>query len=499
MKLKELSAKKLNKISKRKPLICFGAGELMLKLFASLEDMGIETRVGYIVDNDIKKWGTFITLVNTKVQIVGPNELLNLNISEYSIVITSMRYKEIFAQLQNLFGDMKITCYLLPQYRYGIAKIFIRITQSLPLKRHIVLQGQGDTCENAIALGKYIRKHNYFDKYKLIWLCDNVDIFKETENEKYISRNANWEKRSYRETWNYYYYMNCSKYLIYENIMIAKNRSEQIAVYLNHGAPPLKSTVGKIVLAKDVNYSLCPSENVANIVSTQFGINKERLLYCGSPRTDIFYTDEKHQILFDKLQMKEFSKVILWAPTFRQLSRMDRVDSSAVYPYGVPIISTSDDYERLKKCLEQYNILLVIKPHLYQDMSKMNIDGCDNIKIVMQNDLDEIDANVYDLLKLSDSLITDYSTIAFEYMMIDRPICYTIDDMDKYHIGFSVDNPLDYMPGPKVVDMDGFIKYFDDISLDVDEFGDERRKLERFIHSDNGNHCEKLMKALKLI
>lgn len=499
MKIKEVSANKLNKLSKRKPLICFGAGEMMLKLFVSLQDMGIDTRVKCIVDNDSKKWGSFIMIGDTNVQIIAPQELMNIDVTKYTIVITAMRYKEIFAQLQNLLVGAKISCYLLPKYRYGIAKLFLGITKHLPLKNYILMQGEGDTCENGIAIGKYIKEHNFFNKYRLIWLCNNTDKFTETDNEKYITRYLNLEKHSYRELWNYYYYTNCSRYLIFENIMISKSRSEQISVYMNHGAPPLKSTVGKIVLEKDVNYSLCPSENVADIVSTQFGINKERLLYCGSPRTDVFFVDEINKKIIDKLQMEKFSKVILWAPTFRQLSRANRVDSSAIYPYGVPILYTDDDYQELKKCLEKNNILLIIKPHLYQDMTKMNIDGCDNINILLQKDLDEINANVYDLLKLVDSLITDYSTIAFEYMMLDRPICYTIDDMDKYHIGFSVDNPLDFMPGTKVVDMEGFIQYFEEVSSGVDEFRDERRKLDEFIHPEKGNHCKKMLKALKMI
>ena len=57
MKLKRISANKLNRISRKKKVICFGAGELLTKTFCDIKDLNIEKNIAFIVDNDSSKWG----------------------------------------------------------------------------------------------------------------------------------------------------------------------------------------------------------------------------------------------------------------------------------------------------------------------------------------------------------------------------------------------------------------------------------------------------------
>ena len=324
-------------------------------------------------------------------------------------------------------------------------------------------------------------------------------------NEVYIYRNSNLSKVSILELLRYINSVNRSKYLIYENQMLKKRRDAQIAIYLNHGAPPLKATKGIINLPDNLNYCVCSSENCADIVSEQYSINKERLIYCGSPRTDVLFDINVREEVNMFIDRNKYEKVILWVPTFRHYyrngsSRSGRVDSKKIYKSGMPVVEEPEDWRKLIAKLKKDNILLVIKPHRYQDLTKLKIPENDSIIFIAQKDLDEKSINVYDLMKSCDAMITDYSTIAFDFMLLDRAIGYTLDDMQDYTIGFSVDNPLEYMPGTKINNMEDYLDFIEDIRNGIDRFQGERHKINSMIHGDfiDGNNSERLIELLGL-
>lgn len=507
MKLVELSAQRLKKVSETKKIICFGAGERLNHIFADFPDLKIEKNVICILDNDEKKWGDFRILNGEKIEIKSPAFLKEIAVSDYIIVITTYRVNEVFVQIQNYTKNVDAICIKNIPYRsqadFWIVKLvnwFEKLVKFLPLMNSIVFQGEGDTCENAAALGKELLKRDAGKKYKIYWLCDHPEMFRSTKKETYLNRNSRYSAVSFLELLRYINATTRSKYLIFENIYIEKKRDQQISVYLNHGAPPLKATKGIIELPDNLNYSLCPSEACADIVTEQFGINKERLLYCGSPRTDVLFDKCIHEGVAQLFDRKQYKKIILWVPTFRQHRNPARVDSKREYKFGVPVVEEERDWKKLTNELEKEEILLLIKPHLNQDMTKLKIQKNKFISFVTQNDLNQANMNVYDLMKVCDAMITDYSTIAFDYMLLDRPIGYTIDDMNEYTLGFSVENPLEYMPGNKINDMDDYISFINQIADGDDRYKEERNAVNNFVHGDfsDGKNVERLIGLLGL-
>ena len=57
------------------------------------------------------------------------------------------------------------------------------------------------------------------------------------------------------------------------------------------------------------------------------------------------------------------------------------------------------------------------------------------------------------MLGSSDALITDYSSVYFDYLLLDKPIGFTVDDMELYikDRGFIFNNPEEYMPGKRYI------------------------------------------------
>lgn len=489
LKLHQYSISQIEKISRNKKIICFGSGNNLTRIFYAMWDLHIEERVHYIIDNDSEKWGSSRLLNGRSCDIENPERLKSENWDSHILFITMIEYHAVLKQLEHLLNGTKAVCLVSPVYRYWYDRFIDKLTLKQAIQNIIVLQGEGDTCENAKALIQEFRKQKKYTEYKVVWLSDksNENDGKD-RSEKYLQREFPLKRHRLKEIYDYYKYINRAHFLIYENRMIPKVRDEQISCYMNHGIP-LKATKGKITVYKDTDYVLSSSENINNLISEQFGADKGQIIVCGAPRTDCLFRKEINQELLEFLHLYLYKKMILWAPTFRVYENYSRRDSEKKFQFGIPLLEGEAEYEAVLNMLKKKNILLVIKPHIHQEMSQVTVHETENVRVLKQDTLECLGCNVYDLMKLSDAMITDYSSIGFDYMLLDKPLGYTIDDMNQYTIGFSVPNPLEYMPGMKMKNTEDFLSFIDSVALEQDPYIEKRRKVkdELYTYQDADN------------
>lgn len=500
LRLYQYNISQIEKISRSKKIICFGSGNNLTHIFHAMQDLQIENRVHYIVDNDSGKWGKSRVLNGRNVMIENPDKLKSENWDSNILLIAIVEYHAVLKQVEELLGGTRAICLVSPAYRYWYDGIIDKMTLKQPIRNAIVLQGEGDTCENAKALIQEFRKQKNYTNYTIAWLFDgaNRDCDK-YKSEMYLLRDLPLKKHTLKAIYDYYQYINRARFLVYENKMTPKVRSGQISCYMNHGIP-LKATKGKIVVYKDTDYVLSPSENINDIISEQFGAEKEQLIICGAPRTDCLFREEKNQQLSEFLCLDQYKKMILWAPTFRVHENYSRRDSEKKFRFGIPLLDQEEDYKAVLNALKEKNILLVIKPHIHQELSELKINETNHVRILKQDILDRLGCNVYDLMALSDAMITDYSSIGFDYMLMDRPLGYTIDDMEQYTIGFSVPNPLDYMPGMKMKKINDLLAFMDSVALEQDNYKEERRNLKNKLYTyQDGKNSKRLLTLLGLV
>jgi len=150
------------------------------------------------------------------------------------------------------------------------------------------------------------------------------------------------------------------------------------------------------------------------------------------------------------------------------------VDSDITYPYGISLIYRREDMEVLNKCLKDLNMLLIIKIHPRQ---KINFEENEysNIKYLDGKTVKKLHA--YKLLTQIDAMITDYSSIVFDYMLLDRPCAWVLEDREHYKIDYLMDNPDEYMPGDKIFKMDDLLRFLKSVSEGKDLYCEERRKI----------------------
>lgn len=480
MKAKQISAYMLLRKLKNRRMIIFGAGKKLEGVFRNYKEYHFEKYVDYIVDNNQKMWGTTKQLGDMQVAVRSAQYMRNHISRKTIIVIMIKQYSEVEEQLSGYEELKHNSLYRYPEYHYLLEKKMASFMTKLPLRNTIMFQGEGDNRENSLALYEYMSAHGLLKRYRIVWLCNHPKNFSRVRHVTYIDRDFYDRVPGLLDVCKDMLYHYTARYLYYENWIIPKKRNGQIAVYLKHGTFMLKNVKGNICIPEEADGAICTSRNYVDLAAEQESISKEKLIICGSPRLDFLY--KQKNVLKTLRKWEPGKKYILWLPTLRQSKNVNRNDVKHTAPLGIPLIKSKEELEILEKYLDEAGMKLIIKPHPHQDLSVYKIDNYKNIVFLPQDMLDQYDFTIHSLMGETDALISDYSSIAFDYMLLDRPIAYTVDDMEDYMIGFSVDNPFDYMPGEKLYAYEDMFKFINDVKNGTDLYAGQRRKVRDYVH-----------------
>jgi len=159
------------------------------------------------------------------------------------------------------------------------------------------------------------------------------------------------------------------------------------------------------------------------------------ILPLGVPRTDYFFSKENHMKAYEKFFAQypalKGKKLILYAPTFRGKSH--RQDA-----FQIPI-----DFQTMQQILgSQFAVLVHLHPYMREDLHVR--DNENHFVYHINNGFD-----IQELMLVSDILITDYSSIIFDFSLLDRPMAFFAHDLEEYERerGFYFEYPS-FVPGP---------------------------------------------------
>lgn len=177
----------------------------------------------------------------------------------------------------------------------------------------------------------------------------------------------------------------------------------------------------------------------------------------GYPRNDyLFAPDSESRLLINTwLGIGSSQKLVLWMSTFRQSPNQSISEEYLTSETGLPLFSTRKDLIRFSGFLVSAGIVVVLKLHHLQAELPIFNEKFRNILLVRDEELRERGLQLYQFVRCADALISDYSSISVDYMLLDRPIVYTLDDYEEYASsrGLFPENAIDYMPGYHVYDI----------------------------------------------
>lgn len=203
-----------------------------------------------------------------------------------------------------------------------------------------------------------------------------------------------------------------------------------------------------------------------------------------------------------KYKQNDEEKLIVWMPTFRNHKNGNNSENKTDihFSFGVPTIETEKQINKLNKLLVEKNAKLIIKLHPAEDTSKLNNLDLSNIIIVKDNSIFEKEKlTVYHLLSVADALITDYSSIYYDYLLTDKPIGLAIPDIKEYssHVELAFDNFEENVAGEYIYKFDDLIKFIKNVIDNNDITYEKRMEKKKLYHNySDGKSSKRVLEIL---
>lgn len=260
---------------------------------------------------------------------------------------------------------------------------------------------------------------------------------------------------------------------------------DKVVVNLWHGMPIKR--IGTALGSDPVysTYALATSQMYAEIIAQCFGIPQEDVLVVGLPRNDRMIAAS---------QEREHNAIPrgVWLPTFRTGDAVSDDGNEHYNPFQLPNATES----RIDAMLQQLGIECWLKPHPLS-RQYMTYSGT-ALQIVDPAANDSI--SLYQRLGRSDFLITDFSSVWIDYLLLDKPIVFCVSDMKEYvatrgtflsRLGFD-------LPGPMATTVDELRDALADIAQGRDSHAAARAKVRDACHLYcDGKSTERLLAELE--
>lgn len=394
----------------------------------------------------------------------------------------------VFFVLKRCFGQIVwMPLSLLLKSKYGKTNIS---------KNQILFVSKPDYSDNAFYLFDYLRNNRNCGKYSFVWLIASDDKYYVDEKRvKFYKKNSDWHIGLSREalkavlTSEYVFFTHTSPF---HNL---KKRPDQTVVNLWHGCgyKDIKTTK-QWEKENPIDYALVPGKVFINTKSHFWACSKDKILDIGYPRYDEFknITQETKKMLTDL--KGDAAKLLIWMPTYRKTELGQFAVSQIKGFFEIPILESEEDLIKLDQYCSEISVVICIKRHQYQLRYKSEDLGLKSIKFIDNNDFDQAGSSLYSLLSCVDGLITDYSSVAIDFLLVDKPIAFALNDFEAYKNtqGFVFENPLDYMPGHHLYNFDDLKSFLLDVAEGKDPYADDRKQVMPLVHNPCNNYCERI-------
>lgn len=223
--------------------------------------------------------------------------------------------------------------------------------------------------------------------------------------------------------------------------------------------------------AKRITFFMVPSDYCIELFLDTLHIPKAKFLCTGQARNDILTKKESKVSIREKMGLSADTKLVLYAPTFRKNG-------------DLPFFQFPDfEPEALDAFLQKENIVLLLRPHI-DDSGKVEKFLTGNIRLFSREQQIEINEALAEM----DGLITDYSSILIDYLLLNRPVfftCYDYKDYIKNERGdFLEEDYLNWIPGPNILNQKEFTLVLTIVTgAETDHWKKQRANLKQKYHT----------------
>lgn len=337
---------------------------------------------------------------------------------------------------------------------------------------------------------KYLFLHvaNREDGVRPVWITANDDLVADLREAGYPARNAS----SLRGTWTL---LRAGRVFVtgaLTDVPVWPTGGAEI-VQLWHGVPlkristdsaafadaSLGERLAKRYVYRQFDWVTVTATALADRFASAFRLPVSKMAVTGYPRTDVLFREVPDATLgFDGSVMEEVAsldaeRVVAYFPTYR--NDPERAPATAV------------DFDALDSFLADRDATLLLKFHPAQTPD-VDLDAHDRIRLLPAG------TDPYPLLEHVDVLLTDYSSIYFEFLLLDRPVAFYAYDRPEFEAANGLYFDYDeYAPGPVATEFEELSAALDRCFEDPGAHADQRERVreEMFDHRD-GRSAERV-------
>lgn len=245
-----------------------------------------------------------------------------------------------------------------------------------------------------------------------------------------------------------------------------RNQSERVSV----------GTLQRMDMVSD--YLVYPSRYMGEVMMGDYmiaNLSKAKLLWEGYPRNCVFFDEERRRELTGKLGL-DGKRVYVYMPTYRGIwwkkDKAEQQDAVANYLFELDAKMADDQ-------------IMLVKLHLYG--GEIDYSQYRHISPFPEG------YETYDVLNTADCLITDYSSVFFDFANTGRKIILFAYDEEEYFVDRGVYFPLSELPFPNVKTVDGLLR-----EMDAPKNYDDKAFLEKFCTYDRPDAVQRLCRHVVL-
>jgi CDP-glycerol glycerophosphotransferase len=232
------------------------------------------------------------------------------------------------------------------------------------------------------------------------------------------------------------------------------------------------------------DYLISQNHFSTEVFRRAFAFDKE-MLEIGYPRNDILFHGNTSEVILSlkkKMRLPTDKKILLYAPTWRD---------NEYYANGSYKFNRAMDFDLLREKLGQEYICIV----KYHYLVKENLDWSAYKGFVYKFDMCE---DIAELYLVADMLITDYSSVMFDYSILNRPLFFFAYDLEEYKDnlrGFYFDF-MEEAPGPITRTTQELVQSI--LSYDPMEFEEKYKAFHnKYNNADDGNASKKVVNLIE--
>lgn len=365
-------------------------------------------------------------------------------------------------------------------------------------KTVLVFQSTPDYSDNCRALSEYLVANGFLERYSIYWCVSDPAKFKKmypAEKVSFIPRVNDFNDFPlyvYGIFSKAKFFFGTHGFPITSKFFSAK----QQCIMLWHGCSFKHAS--PLAKRKFFSKALVAGPIFLKTKAKYWKVSEESLIAKGYPRYDWLLKKSAKALEYVRELKSGCDKIVVWMPTFRN-DKYDKYNECNEIS-SFPLMRDFENWLNVDEVCKKLGIVLVVKLHMFQKNYDIDFSKLNHVKMVTNEDFISHGIQMYEFLAVTDALLTDYSSVGIDYLVVDKPIAFTLDDFEAYKKlrGFVFDDPRCYMPGHHLYCYDDLIVFLKDVAESKDLYRDNRKKMKNVAVFDSVCYSREIVETLNM-